>query len=239
MSQWRKGFRPDFMRQSSKTARVVGGKRAEAALRRGTDAVYVRHAGVTNRVLETREERRVELPRLFTGLEIPSQVAFMLSLKRGGLQGARWIDPENYHITLRFIGDVDHHTANEVADALDRLAESEAFAIKLNHLGAFGGDKPRALYAGVESNAALAHLQASQERVLQRLGLPPESRKFIPHVSLARLRGTSAGEMAGYMAMAGRFEPLEFPVGRFVLYSSRDSVGGGPYRIEETYPLAA
>lgn len=179
------------------------------------------------------------MPRLFTGLEIPSQVGFMLSLKRGGLQGARWIDPENYHITLRFIGDVDHHTANEVADALDRLAESEAFTIRLNHLGAFGGDKPRALYAGIENNAVLAQQQASQERVLQRLGLTPDGRKFVPHVSLARLRGTSAEELARFMAMAGRFEPMEFPVQRFVLYSSRDSVGGGPYRIEETYPLAA
>lgn len=179
------------------------------------------------------------MPRLFTGLEVPREVGFLLSLKRGGLYGARWIDPENYHITLRFIGDVDHSTANEVADGLDRLAESEAFSIRLNHLGSFGGDKPRALYAGVESNATLAHLQSSQERVLQRLGLSPEGRKFVPHVSLARLRGASAEEVARFMAMAGRFEPIEFAVRRFVLYSSRDSVGGGPYRIEETYPLAA
>jgi 2'-5' RNA ligase len=179
------------------------------------------------------------LPRLFTGLEIPQQVGFALSLKRGGLAGARWIDPENYHITLRFIGDVDHSTANEVTDALDRLAESEAFSIKLNHLGVFGGDKPRALYAGVENNIVLARLQAAQERVLQRLGLEPEGRKFVPHVSLARLRGSSAFDLAQFMAFAGHFQPLEFPVGRFVLYSSRDSVGGGPYRIEETYPLAA
>lgn len=179
------------------------------------------------------------MPRLFTGLEIPSQVGFMLSLKRGGLQGARWIDPENYHITLRFIGDVDHPTANEVVHALDRLAESEAFSLRLGHLGAFGGDKPRALYAGVESNGALAHLQASQERVLQRLGLAPDGRKFVPHMTLARLRGCSAAALADFMAMAGRFAPLDFPVGRFVLYSSRDSVGGGPYRVEETYPLAA
>ena len=56
------------------------------------------------------------MPRLFTGLEVPHQVGLALSLKRGGLVGARWIDPENYHITLRFIGDVDHHTASEVAD---------------------------------------------------------------------------------------------------------------------------
>jgi 2'-5' RNA ligase len=179
------------------------------------------------------------MPRLFTGLEIPAQVALALSLKRGGLQGARWIDGESYHITLRFIGDVDGQTANEVFDGLDRLANSEAFAIRLDHLGAFGGDKPRALFAGLANNAALMRLQAAQERVLQRLGLEPEGRKFVPHVSLARLRGTTPAELAAYLAFAGRFNPLEFKVGRFVLFSSRDSVGGGPYLVEQTYPLAA
>jgi len=179
------------------------------------------------------------LPRLFTGLEIPKDVAFALSLKRGGLHGARWMDPGNYHITLRFIGDVDYPTADEVTDALDRLANSEAFVLRLDHLGSFGGDKPRALYAGVEVNTTLIRLQAAQERVLQRLGLPPEGRKFTPHVSLARLRGTSAEEIARFIALSGRFQPLEFAVGRFVLFSSKDSVGGGPYLVEQAYPLAA
>jgi 2'-5' RNA ligase len=179
------------------------------------------------------------LPRLFTGLEIPHEVAFALSLKRGGLYGARWMDAENYHITLRFIGDVDHSTAHEVTDGLDRLSNSEAFTLKLSHLGSFGGDKPRALYAGVEVNSTLFRLQAAQERVLQRLGLPPEGRKFTPHVSLARLRGTSAEEIARFIAFSGRFPPLELPVGRFVLFSSKDSVGGGPYLVEQAYPLAA
>ena len=179
------------------------------------------------------------MPRLFTGLEIPQDVAFALSLKRGGLAGARWIDPDNYHITLRFIGDVDGRTAGEVFDALERLADSEAFSIRLGHLGTFGGDKPRALYAGVEVTPALTHLQAAQERVLQRLGLEPEGRKFVPHVTLARLRGSGPMEVAQYIAGAGRFTPLEFPVRRFVLFSSKDSVGGGPYLVEQAYPLAA
>ena len=179
------------------------------------------------------------MPRLFTGIEVPAPVAFALSLKRGGLHGARWIDQENYHITLRFIGDVDYNVAAEVTDALDRLAHSEPFGIRLSHLGAFGGDKPRALFAGVENNAALQRLQAAQERVLQLLGLEPEGRKFVPHVTLARLRGTSAEDLARFMAFAGRFAPLDFPVERFVLFSSRDSVGGGPYLVEQAYPLAA
>lgn len=179
------------------------------------------------------------MPRLFTGLEIPADVGFALSLKRGGLMGARWIDTENYHITLRFIGDVDGQTANDIVDGLDRLSHSLRFPIRLTHLGAFGGDKPRALFAGVEPSEALSRMQAAQERVLQRIGLTPEGRKFVPHVTLARLRGTGAEDVARFMAEAPRFEPLGFVPGRFVLYSSRDSVGGGPYVVEQAYPLAA
>jgi len=177
------------------------------------------------------------MPRLFTGLEIPRDVGFALALKRGGLHGARWIDPKNYHITLRYIGDVDYQTANEVAGALERFTAAEPLAIRLTHLGVFGGNKPRALYAGLAANEALNRLQAAQERVLQQIGLPPDGRKFVPHVSLARLRNTSARDIARFMAEAMWFEPFLFNVGRFVLYSSRDSVGGGPYLVEEAYDL--
>lgn len=178
------------------------------------------------------------MPRLFTSLEIPPEIGFALSLKRGGLTGARWIDPENYHITMRFIGDVDGQTAGDVADSLDRLSNSLRFPVRLTHLGSFGGDKPRALFAAVEPSEPLLRLQAAQERVLQRAGIEPEGRKFVPHVTLARLRGTSAGELARFIAEAAMFEPLQFVPARFVLYSSRDSVGGGPYLVEESYTLS-
>ena len=179
------------------------------------------------------------MPRLFTGLEVPYHVQSALWLKRGGLSGARWIDPENYHITLRFIGDVDNRTADEVSYELDRLSYSEGFGIRMSHLGTFGGDTPRALYAGVENSEGLQRLQAAHERVLRRAGLEPEARRFVPHVSLARLRGASVVEVAEFIHEAGQFTPLEFSVGRFVLFSSKASVGGGPYLVEQTYPLAA
>ena len=179
------------------------------------------------------------MPRLFTGLEIPQDVAFTLSLKKGGLPGARWIDRENYHITLRYVGELDNRTANEVADALDRFTNYERFVLRLDHLGAFGGNKPRALYAGAELNDTLLRLQAAQERTLQQIGLPPDSRKFTPHVTLARLKSTTPGELARYLEESLRFEPLSFTIGRFVLFSSRESMGGGPYIVEESYDLAA
>jgi 2'-5' RNA ligase len=178
------------------------------------------------------------MPRLFTALEIPPPIALSLSLLRGGLPGARWIDTENYHITLRFIGDVDDRVADEVAEALARI-DRPTFPLELDGVGAFGSRRPHTLYAGAKLSPGLRELQAEQERIIQRLGLEPERRKYTPHVTVARLRGTSEPEVAAYLASHGGFRTPPFPVGRFVLLSSRASKGGGPYAMEEAYPLAA
>ena len=178
------------------------------------------------------------MPRLFTALEIPSPIAFSLSLLRGGLPGARWIDPQNYHLTLRFIGDIDHPTADEVARALARV-DRPRFDLTIEGLDAFGSRKPQAVVACVKSTPALKELQAEQERIIQRIGLEPERRRFKPHVTLARLKSASELDLAAYLALRGAFRTAPFQVGRFVLLSSRSSKGGGPYVVEEAYPLAA
>ncbi|GAA0785593.1 RNA 2',3'-cyclic phosphodiesterase [Roseibium denhamense] len=178
------------------------------------------------------------MPRLFTGLEIPSQTALMLSMLRGGLRGARWIDTENYHITLRFIGDIDDRTAYEVAAGLDRIRR-EPVEIRLNGLGSFGNGKPHAVWARVDPTAQLAELQAEQERIIQRLKLAPERRKYVPHVTLARCKTSSNEDVAKWLSERGNFQAPPFIAGRFVLFSSRSSIGGGPYLVEEAYPLAA
>ncbi|MFC5992248.1 RNA 2',3'-cyclic phosphodiesterase [Limoniibacter endophyticus] len=177
------------------------------------------------------------MPRLFTALEIPRDAAMSLSLLRGGLPGARWIDVENYHLTLRFIGDVECHVADEFAEALDRI-ERPAFSLALSGVGAFGGKKPHSIWAGVSPSPQLHLLQADIDRVCLRLGIARDPRKFSPHVTLARLRNTKPEEAARYLSARGNFATMPFKVGRFVLMSSRQSVGGGPYVIEEAYPLA-
>jgi 2'-5' RNA ligase len=176
------------------------------------------------------------MPRLFTGLEIPDEIADELAFMRGGLFGARWIDQEYYHLTLRFIGDIDHATAREVFYELERI-NRPAFTVTLDGLGAFGGDRPRALVATARSTQALLALQAEHERAMRRVGLPIESRKYTPHVTLARLRGVSPETVAGYLANRGGARSLTFEANRFILYSARDSVGGGPYIEEASYPL--
>ena len=178
------------------------------------------------------------MPRLFTALEIPRDIAMSLSLLRGGLPGARWIDVDNYHLTLRFIGDVEGHTADEIANALDKVRRKE-FALSLTGVGAFGSRKPHSLWAGVSASADLMALQGEIERICQRLGLPSDARKFTPHVTIARLRQPKADAVADYLAARGNFRTMPFRIDRFVLMSSKESVGGGPYIVEEEYPLVA
>jgi RNA 2',3'-cyclic 3'-phosphodiesterase len=177
------------------------------------------------------------MPRLFTAVEIPSEIGQSLSLLRGGLPGARWVAPENYHLTLRFIGDIDDGLAREIAYLLGQV-KRPAFHLCINGLDSFGGHKPRAVVAAVPAVPELFDLQADHERLMQRVGLDPE-RKYKPHVTLARLRATSSRQVADYLSTRQPFRSTPFPVSRFVLYSSRASVGGGPYIVEAEYPLAA
>ena len=176
------------------------------------------------------------MPRLFVALEVPRNAAMSLSLLRGGLPGARWIDVENFHITLRFIGDIDGRTADEVVDRLDRIERPE-FQIALSGMGSFGSKKPHAVFAGVTPAPEMYALQAEIERICQRLGLPADPRKFTPHVTLARLRNARTEDDAHYLSGRGNFHTAPFTVNRFVLMSSKESVGGGPYLTEEVFPL--
>jgi len=111
--------------------------------------------------------------------------------------------------------------------------------LRLDGLSSFGGRKPRAVVASAAPSQPMMELQAEHERLMQRVGLEPEGRKYTPHVTLARLRESSSRQVAEYLAARAPYRSLPFKVSRFVLFSSRASVGGGPYVIEAAYPLAA
>ncbi|HEX2552400.1 MAG TPA: RNA 2',3'-cyclic phosphodiesterase [Microvirga sp.] len=176
------------------------------------------------------------MPRLFTGLEIPPAIAAELAGHRGGLSGARWVEPANYHITLRFVGDVDDAAARDLIEALAEARPRDPIPVTLDGLAAFGGRKPRSVHARAKATPELAELHAEGERLVARIGLEPEGRAFKPHMTLARLKGTSAADVARWLAERP-FPPLTFTAERVVLYSSRAAVGGGPYVIEAAYPF--
>ncbi len=174
--------------------------------------------------------------RLFVALEIPEQVRSSLFLLQGGVPGARWSNPEQYHLTLRFIGEVDEAVAGDIDDILSSIS-APRFTLELAGVGKFGGKLPRALWAGVRPSAELLHLQKKIETAMQRLGHAAEERKFTPHVTLARLRNSPPEKVMDFVAHHGLFASGAFEVNSFALFSSLLGSAGAVYNVERSYNL--
>ena len=179
--------------------------------------------------------------RLFVALSLPDAIREDLSVLANGLPGARWVSPENMHLTLRFLGEVDGRDARDIDDALAAI-RMPAFDLRIAGVGTFGeGRKLRALWAGVEANPVLTRLHDKVEQAVIRTGLPPEPRKFKPHVTLARFKANGAtppgAKLHKYLADHALFKCAPFPVECFTLYSSFLSSSGAIYTPEAEYPL--
>ena len=174
--------------------------------------------------------------RLFVALALPDAVTDRLVLMQGGIPGARWSTREQLHLTLRFIGEVDGRDAGAIDDALASI-RAPKFALELKGVGEFGGKNPRALWAGVRDGERLEHLQRKVESAVQRVGHPAEARKFSPHVTLARLKGSPRDRVITFLASHALYTSGPFDVNAFILYSSLTTPSGSLYRPERSYRL--
>ncbi len=176
--------------------------------------------------------------RLFVALGLPPETRERLSRLACGLPGVRWVPPENYHLTLRFLGEMPGHRAEELDMALSAL-RGRAFALLLNGVGVHEkAGRPVSLWAGVERNPQLEHLQNKIETAVQRVGFEPERRRFLPHVTLARLDNAPPQKVVGWMQAHNllRAEPVQ--VDHFTLFSSRLGKDQAVYTPEVDYELA-
>lgn len=175
--------------------------------------------------------------RLFVGLDLPADIRRDLAVICAGVHGARWVAPENFHITLRFIGEADRHQAADL-DAMLADIQVPAFDIAFRGIGSFGSrGRLRAVWAGLESSGALVHLHDKVERCAMRAGFQPEERKFKPHVTLARFKGVPEMAAASFVNHHAGFVTPPFTVSRFVLFESILGGEGAHYIPMQTYPL--
>ena len=176
------------------------------------------------------------MTRLFAALQLPDELRLALGRLRAGIQGARWIDPQEIHLTLRFIGEVDGATADDVAMALGGVA-APAFPVTLSGVGQFGDGKPHTLWAGVAPCEPLKRLATKIDQALQRVGLPPEGRRYTPHVTLARMKDPPRARIVEFLAEHGLFRAAAFCADHFTLFSSHQGHGGAHYVAEAHFPL--
>ena len=176
--------------------------------------------------------------RLFVGLELPWELRQRVALLTGaGIPGARWVPPENYHVTLRFIGETPGHVAEEIDAALAALS-APSFTVTLAGIGTFGkGGRSQSLWVGVERSEPLDRLQGKIENALQRCGLEPERRRFQPHLTLARLDSPAEAKLAAFIQANNLFRGEPTQIGHFTLFSSLLGKEQAVYRAEAEYEL--
>jgi len=170
------------------------------------------------------------MPRLFTGLEIPAEVApYPFQLAWWPARRALGSIPKITHVTLRFIGDIDGISASEIASMLFRV-NRKPFEVTVQGLSSFGGRKPRAWLPTIRAEPAPDRAAGGTGAAdAAPSGSIREGRKFTPHVTLARLYDASSQDVADYLSVRGYFPSRVFKAERFVLFSARASTGGGPY----------
>lgn len=177
--------------------------------------------------------------RMFIALPIPERIREELAFLCCGLPEARWIKPENFHITLRFLGEIDGGDVDDVDAALAGIRAPE-FDLEIADVGCFAnGRSVRAIWAGVKPTPALAHLHDKVESAVVRAGLPPNGQRFMPHVTLTWPRRAPLDKVREYLARHSLFRAGPFEIKHFTLYRSFTGGEGSIYRIESEYELAA
>lgn len=176
------------------------------------------------------------MKRIFIGIPIETKIASSLIPLQSGLEGARFSPIDNFHITLRFIGDLSENIIAELDDELAKI-EFDKFKISLSKIGFFGGNEPHSIHAMVDNNAQLNLLHEKCDIICKNLGFAKDHKKYVPHVTLAYLKNTPLEAVFAYQARNNLFKSKVWTIDRFYLYSSIMGKGPSKYFIEAEYPL--
>lgn len=175
--------------------------------------------------------------RLFVALRPPRAIREHLLGLMGGVPGARWQVDEQLHLTLRYIGEVGPHTAEDIATVLGSVRHGRV-ELRLDGCGVFDDSRgrPTAVWAGVSPRDPLAALHRKVDQAIVRAGLEPERRAYLPHITLARMSG-SAGPVDRWLAEHAALTSAPFAIDTMSLYESRLGHGGASYEPVARYPL--
>ena len=174
--------------------------------------------------------------RLFLALSVPRPLADELEKTQNGVDRIRWVPRENLHCTLRFIGEVERHVAADIVDALAGFS-GRTVAYHVDGVGIFDNQSRGQLWARLAPKEPLAALHAKLDRLLQRCGLRPEGRAYLPHITLGRWSGGFVDATHWAAQHAGLTSP-DVTAGCVTLYESQLGRHGPTYQALADYRLS-
>ena len=177
------------------------------------------------------------MTRIFLALRLDDITRALISGLGGQVPGARPVPADQLHLTLRFVGDVDGATFQDIREQLRELS-APPISLSISGVGHFPPrGQPRVLWAGVEPSGELIILRNKVNRILKLCDISPEQRKFHPHITLARLKNSSPHRVARFLAQNSLLRTPLLTVRQLTLFSSILSPKGAVHTIEEEYPL--
>lgn len=181
------------------------------------------------------------MPRLFAAIDMPADIKTKLAGLKTDIPTARWVKPEQMHLTLRFIGpDVPENEISPIKSALATV-ESSAFELVVKGVGRFPPSKkkaPRVLWIGVDNTPHLLTLHGKVEAALAEVGFKPEDHDYNAHITLARLKTHKpTPEADAFLEEYTDFHAGTFTATQFILYHSTLTPQGPRYTHEAVYSL--
>jgi len=168
--------------------------------------------------------------RCFVAVDLSAEVRAAVAAVQARVHAAapradvRWLDPQTFHLTLKFLGNVPDARVPAVSAALEGVVSGPTLALEAHGLGAFPSlRRPRVLWAGIAGGAPrLVALALNVDRALAALGFPPEERPFRAHLTIGRVRSPrDAGALAKAVEAEATTALGAWTVGEVILYQSR------------------
>ncbi|PCJ59031.1 MAG: RNA 2',3'-cyclic phosphodiesterase [Planctomycetota bacterium] len=176
--------------------------------------------------------------RLFLGIPIPEELRIKITRLSSGIPGAKWVDKENYHLTLRFFGNVNEIEYDDIADVIEKTHHKK-FNVSLTGLDVFPNrGKPKTLWLKVDQCGPVISLKRKIDLLLrEELKMKEEDEKFIPHITIARFKEVALNKLISYLEFNSHFKIDAFPITQFNLVQSHLTKSGAIYQVLDEFIL--
>lgn len=173
---------------------------------------------------------------IFIAVSIPPGISQTLQRLTHGISNTEWVEKENLHITLRYIGKIQGFQLHDIAEALQDI-QAKPISLKIKGMGHFIKKRGITLYAQIDNSSSLTPLKNMVDKKLGEVGFPKSRSHYIPHITIGYYKGKNNETVAHFLEANSFFETETFEIKSFKIFSSHKSLKRRIYTEEASFPL--